>query len=93
MHLKVTAAAIDCFKKEWGFSEGESIRIFVRYVSGGTEPYALGITRDNPINAALTADAGGISFFMERNDIWFLEDKDLHVDAVGEDIVLHTQSA
>lgn len=88
MLLKVSDAAIDCFKKEWGFSEGESIRIFVRYVSGGKEPYALGITRDEPINAALSASAGGMRFYMESNDIWFLEDNDLEIDAAGEDIVL-----
>ncbi|MFD1954888.1 Fe-S cluster assembly protein HesB [Paenibacillus thailandensis] len=90
MALTVTAAAVDCFKKEWGFGEGENIRIFVRYVSGGREPYALGITRDDPINAALSTSEGGLRFYMETNDVWFLEGRDLTIDASGEDIVLKT---
>ncbi|QAY67054.1 HesB/YadR/YfhF family protein [Paenibacillus protaetiae] len=90
MQLHISDAAVDCFIKEWGFSKGESIRIFVRYVSGGQEPYALGITRDDPIHPALSANAGGIGFFMEHNDVWFLEGKDLAIDASGEDIILKT---
>jgi uncharacterized protein YneR len=87
MELSVTAAALDCFRNEWGFGDGETIRVFVRYVSGGEEPFALGISRDTPQEAALVARAGPLTFFMERKDVWYLDGRRLRIDCSGEDIV------
>lgn len=87
MELVVSAAALDCFRNEWAFGDGEQIRVFVRYVSGGEVPFALGITRDTPQEAVLLTVAGPLTFFMERKDLWFLEGNRLLIDCVGEDIV------
>jgi uncharacterized protein YneR len=87
MGFEVTPAALECFQKEWGFEDGEQIRVFVRYVSGGETPFALGITRDTPQEPVLTAHAGALTFFMERQDVWFLEGSRLQIDCEGEDIV------
>ncbi|MBU5445305.1 HesB/YadR/YfhF family protein [Paenibacillus sp. MSJ-34] len=89
MKLIVTPAAVSCFKKEWGFREGDSIRIFVRY-SGGMSPqgpFSLGIISDTPIQAAASTVAEQITFYMEQNDIWYTEGEDLQIDCEGEDIV------
>lgn len=87
MELAVSAAAVECFRKEWAFEDGEHIRIFVRYVSGGKEPFALGITRDTPQEAELVTTAGSLTFYMEHKDVWFLEGKPLLIDCEGDDIV------
>ncbi|MFC5702012.1 HesB/YadR/YfhF family protein [Cohnella faecalis] len=89
MELTVTSSALACFKKEWGFDEGEHIRVFVRYVSGGESPFAFGISRDTPQEAALTTTAGKLTFFVERKDLWFLDGSSLVLDCRGEDIVFH----
>ena len=86
MKLTVTDAAVHCFTKEWGFREGETIRIYVRYAGGGEDPYALGIMSGRPIDIGLETSAGGMTFFMEETDLWFLEQRDLRLDATGEDI-------
>lgn len=87
MELVVTPAALACFRQEWAFGDGEQIRVFVRYVSGGETPFAFGITRDTPQEAALTTVAGPLTFFMEHKDVWFLEGRRLLIDCIGEDIV------
>jgi uncharacterized protein YneR len=87
VEMMVTPAALECFRKEWAFGEGEQIRVFVRYISEGDPPFALGITRDLPLDAVLTTAAGPLTFFMERKDIWFLEGNRLTIDCRGEDIV------
>ncbi|TVX98301.1 HesB/YadR/YfhF family protein [Cohnella terricola] len=89
MELIVTPSALSCFKEEWGIGQGETVRIFVRYVSGGETPFAFGITRDTPIDAAVVTVAGEVTFYMESKDVWFLEGKSLRIDNQGEDIVFH----
>jgi uncharacterized protein YneR len=89
VELVITPSALSCFKEEWGFGEGEVIRVFVRYVSGGEVPFAFGITRDTPLDAAVTTVAELVTFYMERKDIWFLEGQSLKIDCQGEDIVFH----
>lgn len=86
MDLQVTDQAVTCLKEEWGFEEGEMIRVYVRYVSGGAEPLSLGINKDTPRKAAMELTAGGITFFMEENDVWFLDGRKLKIDAEGEEI-------
>lgn len=86
MNLLVTEDAVRCFAEEWGFREGESIRIFVRYAGGGEDPYALGIMSAKPMHVGLQTTAGGMTFFMEETDLWFLEERDLTLESKGEDI-------
>lgn len=92
MELIVTPSALSCFKGEWGIGDGESIRVFVRYVSGGEIPFAFGITRDTPLDAAVTTIAETITFYMESKDVWFLEGRSLQIDREGEDIVYRLSS-
>ncbi|RKN84851.1 HesB/YadR/YfhF family protein [Paenibacillus ginsengarvi] len=89
MKLNVTDAAVFCFQKEWRFRPGDSIRIYVRYAGGGEDPYALGIMSGKPLDIGLSTVAGGITFFMEETDVWYLEERDLTLDAKGEDIYFH----
>lgn len=91
MKLIVTDAAVHCFTTEWGFREGDFVRVFVRYAGGGEDPYALGIMSGKPIDVGIRATAGNLHFFMEEADLWFLENRDLTLDAQGEDIFFRLQ--
>lgn len=95
MKLHVTQAAIDCLTKEWDFEAGESVRVYVRYQSGGPSPLVLGIQKEKPGRepVALRQEAGGISFFMEERDAWFLEGRDLTIDANGSDLLFVTNES
>ncbi|CAH0120871.1 MULTISPECIES: HesB/YadR/YfhF family protein [unclassified Paenibacillus] len=87
MQINVTPSAVDCLVNEWDFQEGDHVRVFVRYSGGGGEPFALGIGRDEPRDPLLTTEAGKITFYMERHDIWFLEGNNITIDCSGgEDI-------
>lgn len=87
MELDITPSALSCFKREWGFTDGEKIRIFVRYVSGGETPFSFGITRDSPLDAAVTTVLDEVTFYMEHKDVWFMEGKSLKIDYQGENII------
>ncbi|MFC4304949.1 HesB/YadR/YfhF family protein [Cohnella boryungensis] len=87
MELIVTPAALSCFKGEWDIRDGETVRVFVRYVSGGELPFAFGVTRDTPIDAAVATEAERITFYMEGKDVWFLEGRSLRIDCQNEGIV------
>jgi uncharacterized protein YneR len=89
VELVITPSALSCFKGEWGISDGEVMRVFVRYVSGGETPFAFGITRDTPLDAAVTTVAEMITFYMESKDVWFLEGRSLSIDYQGENIVFN----
>lgn len=93
MKLIVTDAAVHCFTKEWGFREGEYVRVYVRYAGGGEDPYALGIMSGKPIHIGIETAAGKLTFFMEEADLWFLDNRDLTLDAKGEDIFFHLSAA
>ncbi|MGZ9584538.1 HesB/YadR/YfhF family protein [Paenibacillus marinisediminis] len=88
MQLKVTPAAAERFKTEWGFEQGDDIRIFVRY-SGFSKsgPYSFGIMKDSPREPATMTQTGGLTFYMEQNDLWFLDEKELTIDEEHEEIV------
>lgn len=87
MNFNVTPSAIACFNKEWGFNAGDKIRIFVRYSGGGEDAFAFGIMKANPLYPAITIVAQDVTFFIEANDLWYLDGKDLTLDCHGEDIV------
>lgn len=82
MTLNVTPAALIWFKEEWGIQKGAFVRYFARY--GGTstiqDGYSLGVTLEEPRDPGLTVEIEGITFYMEQDDIWYLNGKDMTVD-------------
>ncbi len=87
LELSVSPSAVTCFQQEWGYRQGDRIRIFVRYISGGTEPYGFGIMLDDPMDPATTVVAERMTFYMENKDVWFLDQKKLTIDCKEGDIV------
>ncbi|MDF2937702.1 MAG: hypothetical protein K0Q90_3075 [Paenibacillaceae bacterium] len=89
MNLQITETAVSCLKKEWDFTDGDFIRVYVRYAGGGSEPYALGILREKPEpnDEIIQMSSGGFFIYMKHSDVWFLEDRSLKIDAQGEHLL------
>jgi len=90
MKLVVEQAAASWYKNEMGLSDGDQLRVFVRLGGcGSVHPgLSLGITKDAPSRPAVSSEAEGITFFVEEDNVWYLDGKDLHIrfDAKHEDI-------
>ena len=75
--INVTKEAAEWFKQELDLQEGQAIRFFPRYSSGGgVHPgFSLGIevNVNVPASPGLMTEAGGIQFYMEERDLWYLQ--------------------
>jgi uncharacterized protein YneR len=86
MVLKVTEAAVALYKTEWDFSSGDEIRIYPRYGGGGANPFSIGIAKTEPKDAGLSVREEGITFFIERDDLWLIGGRDLYIDESNGEI-------
>lgn len=61
--------------------DGVNVRFYVRYGgAGGLQPgFSLGITVDEPQNAAVSIREEGVTYFIEENDLWYFDGHDLLV--------------
>ncbi|GEB33836.1 HesB/YadR/YfhF family protein [Brevibacillus parabrevis] len=82
MKMTVTEAAVAWFKEEWGCQEGDSIRFFVRYggVSTVQDSFSMGIAKELPNEIGLSTVIDGITFYMEQDELWYMNGKGLIVD-------------
>lgn len=82
MNLTVTSAAVDWFRQEWGCEQGDSIRFFVRYggVSTVQDSFSMGIAKEQPNEIGISTEVDGIAFFMEKDELWYLNGHGLTVD-------------
>lgn len=81
MKLVVEQPAARWYKTEMGLADGDAIRIFVRLGGcGSVHPgLSLGIMKDVPRNAGLSEVVEGVTFYIEENNIWYLNNKDLRI--------------
>ncbi|GED30593.1 MULTISPECIES: HesB/YadR/YfhF family protein [Brevibacillus] len=82
MNLTVTAAAVDWFRQEWGCEAGDTIRFFVRYggVSTVQDSFSMGIAKEQPNEIGLSTTVDGITFYMEKDELWYMNGQGLTVD-------------
>ena len=82
MKMTVTQPALEWFQSEWGFKSGDFIRVFVRYGGNSTihEGFSLGIGKGEPKEAGISTTLQGITFYMEQDDLWYLNEKDITID-------------
>ncbi|MFC7394761.1 HesB/YadR/YfhF family protein [Scopulibacillus cellulosilyticus] len=82
MKLTVTPAAVTWFKEEWDFEEGDQIKLFVRYGGDSTihAAFSMGIVKDEPKNIGISTIADGITFYVEQDELWYLDGRDLTLD-------------
>ena len=81
MKLIITNDALDWFKKEMEATQGDYIRFYARY--GGSSPFheafSLGMNREEPHDIGVETVVEGIHFYIEKDDLWFFNEHDLHV--------------
>ncbi|MFC4766076.1 HesB/YadR/YfhF family protein [Effusibacillus consociatus] len=82
MHISVTQPAVEWFKKEMDAKEGDSLRFFARLGGCSTvqSGFSLGVTKELPRTVGIHKVVEGITFFMEQEDVWYLNGQNLLVD-------------
>lgn len=81
MNMDISQAAAAWFKRELNLKNGDYIRLFPRYSSGGgLHPgFSLGIATEAPGRPAIQVEKDGVIFFMEEQDLWYMEGHDLTI--------------
>lgn len=81
MRISVEQSAARWYIREMDLTDGDHVRIFVRLGgSGSVQPgYSLGVMKDVPRNPGVQDVVEGITFYMEADNLWFLEDKELFI--------------
>ncbi|WP_214628185.1 HesB/YadR/YfhF family protein [Paenibacillus agaridevorans] len=81
MKLVVEQAAARWYKEQMDLSNGDALRIFIRLGGDGSvhPGMSLGITKDSPRSEGLRHEIEGILFFMEEDNLWYLEEKELRI--------------
>ncbi|MDQ6422841.1 HesB/YadR/YfhF family protein [Paenibacillus sp. LHD-117] len=87
MKLVVEQAAARWYKEQMDLSDGDALRIFVRLGGcGSVHPgLSLGITKDTPRSVGLRHEIEGILFYMEDDNLWYLNDKELRISFDEQD--------
>ncbi|NRR21613.1 HesB/YadR/YfhF family protein [Brevibacillus sp. MS2.2] len=82
MNMTITKAAVAWFREEWGCKEGDSIRFFVRYggVSTVQDSFSMGIAKELPNEIGISKVEDGITFYMEKDELWYMNGRGLIVD-------------
>lgn len=75
MNMEISQAAAAWFKRELDLKNGDYIRLFPRYSSGGgLHPgFSLGIATEAPGRSAIQVEQEGIVFYMEEQDLWYMD--------------------
>jgi uncharacterized protein YneR len=89
--IQVAREAAEWYKKELELTEGQAVRFFARYSAGGhIHPgFSLGIDTQEPEHPGLSTTVEGIRFYMEEQDLWYLDGYHLKVsyDPQADDII------
>ncbi|WP_134685323.1 HesB/YadR/YfhF family protein [Brevibacillus migulae] len=81
MKMTIASDALAWFKEEWGFTPGDQIRFFARYGGSSTvqDSYSMGISKETPREIGISTVVEGITFYIESEDLWYLNGMDLTV--------------
>ncbi|SFS41888.1 HesB/YadR/YfhF family protein [Marininema halotolerans] len=90
MSIEVTARALQWFQRELSLKEGDALRFDVRYDdahSSGRNPhgFSLRLTMEKPRRPGIKTIVEGITFYIEEDELWFLDGNSLRVDYDVED--------
>ncbi|WP_394233693.1 HesB/YadR/YfhF family protein [Niallia oryzisoli] len=82
MQISMSDKVVQWYKEDLSLTEGDFVRFYVRY--GGfnsfIKGFSLGIDRDTPEQSQVRMEKDGITFYIEDNDTWYFDDKDLVID-------------
>ncbi|GGG13874.1 HesB/YadR/YfhF family protein [Paenibacillus abyssi] len=81
MNIIVEQPAARWYKQEMSLSDGDSLRVFVRLGGcGSVQPgFSLGVMKETPRNPGLSQEVEGIVFYMEEDNLWYLDGRALHI--------------
>ncbi|MFC6333884.1 HesB/YadR/YfhF family protein [Paenibacillus septentrionalis] len=95
MGLIVEQPAAHWYKSEMELEQGDHVRIYVRLGGcGSVHPgLSLGVMKDEPRDIGAQTEVEGIHFYMEQDNMWYLEEKDLHIsfDSAAEEIMMEVK--
>lgn len=76
MSFTVTEAAAQWYKQEMQLEAGDYVRFYVRYggTNGPGNGFSLGVSVIHPVAVGEQVERDGITFFIEQDDMWFLQD-------------------
>lgn len=82
LKIVISDEALSWFEEEMETIPGDAIRFFARY--GGSSPlhtgFSLGVTKEQPDDAAIKTEHDGTLYYIENRDEWFFVEHDLHVN-------------
>lgn len=81
MNIYMCDQAFQWYKEELYLQRGDYVRFFARYGGCSTvqKGFSLGVNKEEPIDAAVTLEKDGVIFFIEQNDLWYFDGRDLHI--------------
>lgn len=84
MKIRISSEAASWYVKELNLKEGDAVRFFPRYSSGGgLHPgFSLGISVEQPRDVGINQHIEQIHFYIEDQDLWYLKGYDLIVNYV-----------
>lgn len=85
MNLTVTDHAATWYKEELGLNDGDNLRFYVRYGGCGLiSGFSLGVKAETPKNPLVHFQGNNVLFFIETDDAWYFEGKNLHISLENE---------
>ncbi|MBB3110264.1 uncharacterized protein YneR [Paenibacillus phyllosphaerae] len=95
MKVIVEAEAARWYKKEMALQDGDQLHVFVRLGGcGSVQPgMSLGIMKENATGPNIHQTVEGIDFYMLEEQLWYLDEKDLHIryDAKHDEAYFHVE--
>ncbi len=81
MNITIDEQSVAWYRKELDLDDGDSIRFFPRY--GGYSPiqsgFSLGISPEPVLDGKVKKEKGGLTFFVEDDDLWYFDGHNLEV--------------
>lgn len=78
----VTEEAAKWYIEEMGLESGDYVQFFVKIYGGiptGQPNYFLGVSFGETNDISIKETVGGITFFFNERDAWFIEEQDMKV--------------
>lgn len=81
MKIHITKRAAQWYKEELHLENGDYIRFFPRYggVGGNIPGFSIGINNSEPMDVETKKTVEGIIFYIEKEDLWYFDGKNLTV--------------
>ena len=81
MKMSITQPAAKWYIDELNLDEGDHVRFFARYggFGGIHKGFSLAISNDSPNDPAIKIESLGVTFFVEKSDIWYFDGYDFHI--------------